>query len=177
MVEKTTHFGRAGEFFAMSELLLRGWNVAVPVVDLGDDVFVIDDNEKTAYRIQVKTARADPRDAGHQAQFRLSRRQLATALPVELFYALIARIDERWQYFVIPREDLFALRRRFEAAPRSGSGRPPVSDATAKTDDLTLAMFIGKAEASGWGNQLGQYMNRWPDELAAIPSGPGGRSA
>jgi hypothetical protein len=33
--EKRSHFGRAGEFFAMSELLLRGWNVAVPVVDVG----------------------------------------------------------------------------------------------------------------------------------------------
>lgn len=43
MAEEPTHFGRAGEFFAMSELLLRGWNVAVPVVDVGDDVFVIDD--------------------------------------------------------------------------------------------------------------------------------------
>jgi hypothetical protein len=47
MSDKNTHFGRAGEFFAMSEFLLRGWNVAVPVVDVGDDVFVIEDNEKT----------------------------------------------------------------------------------------------------------------------------------
>jgi hypothetical protein len=31
----------------MSELLLRGWNVAVPVVDVGDDVLVVDDNDKT----------------------------------------------------------------------------------------------------------------------------------
>ncbi len=59
MAEKPTHFGRAGEFFAMSELLLRGWNVAVPVVDVGDDVFVIDDNDKTTYRVQVKSATSD----------------------------------------------------------------------------------------------------------------------
>ena len=43
----------------MSELLLRGWNVAVPVVDVGDDVFVIDDNDKTTYRMQVKSAASD----------------------------------------------------------------------------------------------------------------------
>ena len=36
MAEKATHFGRAGEFFAMSELLLRGWNVAIPVVVLAN---------------------------------------------------------------------------------------------------------------------------------------------
>lgn len=52
--KKTTHFGRAGEYFAMSELLLRGWNVAVPVVD--DDVFVIDDRDKATRRLQVKTS-------------------------------------------------------------------------------------------------------------------------
>jgi hypothetical protein len=55
-VDKKTQFGRAGEYFAMSEVLLRGWNVAVPVVDVGDDVFVIDDNDKTTWRLQVKTA-------------------------------------------------------------------------------------------------------------------------
>lgn len=49
--EKKTHFGRAGEYYAMSELLLRGWNVAVPVVDVGDDAFVIDDRDKTTRRV------------------------------------------------------------------------------------------------------------------------------
>lgn len=44
--KKKTHFGRAGEYFAMSELLLRGWNVAIPVVDVGDDVLFIDDQDK-----------------------------------------------------------------------------------------------------------------------------------
>jgi hypothetical protein len=43
----------------MSEVLLRGWNVAVPVVDVGDDVFVIDDNDKTTYRLQIKSAGSD----------------------------------------------------------------------------------------------------------------------
>jgi hypothetical protein len=27
---------------------LRGWNVAVPVVDIGDDVLVIDDDDETS---------------------------------------------------------------------------------------------------------------------------------
>lgn len=55
---KGSHFGTAGEYFAMSELLLRGWNVAVPVVDVGDDVLIIDDNDKTTFRVQVKSAHA-----------------------------------------------------------------------------------------------------------------------
>jgi hypothetical protein len=73
MADKTTHFGRAGEFFAMSELLLLGWNVAVPVVDIGDDVFVIDDNDKTTYRLQVKSAQPSKKDRWN---FSISRAQL-----------------------------------------------------------------------------------------------------
>ncbi len=60
----------------MSELLLRGWNVAVPVVDVGDDVFVIDDNEKTTRRVQVKSSRIEAQDNAPMASFTLSRAQL-----------------------------------------------------------------------------------------------------
>ncbi len=76
MADKKTHFGRAGEYFAMSELLLRGWNVAVPVVDVGDDVFVIDDNDKTTWRLQVKTAEGEANGGSVKAKFTLSRAQL-----------------------------------------------------------------------------------------------------
>jgi hypothetical protein len=92
MTDKRTHFGRAGEYFAMSELLLRGWNVAVPVVDVGDDAFVIDDRDKTTRRVQVKTAMAEPMRAKGEgaervcASFKLSRTQLRTRQPIELFY-------------------------------------------------------------------------------------------
>lgn len=128
MSEKTTHFGRAGEFFAMSELLLRGWNVAVPVVDIGDDVFVIDDNDKTTYRIQIKSA--EPKELGnqrHSASFSLSRRQLKTPLEIELFYVLLIRMDSRWRFLVIPRAHLAGVREKFEVTPRSGRGRSPRS--------------------------------------------------
>jgi hypothetical protein len=79
--EKRTHFGRAGEFFAMSELLLRGWNVAVPVVDVGDDVFVIDDNGKTTWRVQAKSTLAKADASGvTQASFTVSRSRLRVSL-------------------------------------------------------------------------------------------------
>jgi hypothetical protein len=38
----------------MSEFLMRGWNVAVPEVDIGDDIFVVRDENGEFVRVQVK---------------------------------------------------------------------------------------------------------------------------
>ena len=35
----TSHIGKAGHLAAMAEFLLRGYNVAMPEVDVGDDIF------------------------------------------------------------------------------------------------------------------------------------------
>jgi len=32
------YLGKAGQLVVMSEFLVRGWNVAVPEVDIGDDI-------------------------------------------------------------------------------------------------------------------------------------------
>ncbi|HEY4596805.1 MAG TPA: hypothetical protein VIJ02_10420, partial [Thermoanaerobaculia bacterium] len=40
----------------MAEFLLRGWNVALPEVDVGEDIFVIRDADGDLSRIQVKGA-------------------------------------------------------------------------------------------------------------------------
>lgn len=119
MSDKTTHFGRAGEYFVMSELLLRGWNVAVPVVDVGDDVFIIDDRDKAIRRVQVKSSTTTrDEDGSHQAQFNLSRAQLRGVQPVEPYDVLLARLDERWRFLVIPR-----ARRHLDRPGRSGQRR------------------------------------------------------
>jgi hypothetical protein len=187
MMDKTTHFGRAGEFFAMSELLLRGWNVAVPVVDVGDDVFIIDDNDKNAYRLQVKTAQASRRDLVNgrwSASFSLSRRQLSTAQPTELFFMLVVRIDDGWRFLIIPRIDLFGIRDGFVTAsrgPQKGRGRPPKRDADAKSDDLTLTIQYdtksGAKSLIAWNAELSPYLERWPPEIHMIAGGPGARSS
>jgi hypothetical protein len=118
MADKTTQFGRAGEFFAMSELLLRGWNVAVPVVDVGDDVFVIDDKDKTSYRVQVKSAEPKLLDNGrYTACFALSRKQLNAPRRMELFYMFLVRISTRWRFLVVPREDLAQIIDAIAALP------------------------------------------------------------
>ena len=135
MAEKKTHFGRAGEYFAMSELLLRGWNVAVPVVDVGDDVFVIDDNDKTTWRLQVKAAEStdvpEKDGGGVTARFTLSRAQLRTAQPIELFYMLILRVGSAWRFLVLPRVDLLKIRDAYVEAGKTRGGPGAVSLASA----------------------------------------------
>jgi hypothetical protein len=111
----------------MSELLLRGWNVAVPVVDVGDDVFVIDDNDKTTWRLQVKSAEggsiADADGGGVTARLALSRVQLRTAQPIELFFMLIVRHQEAWRFLIVPRVELMKIRAAYVEAGRAREGR------------------------------------------------------
>ena len=180
MADKKTHFGRAGEFFAMSELLLRGWNVAVPVVDVGDDVFVIDDNDKTTWRLQVKSSTAEelPREGGApaalKAKFTLSRSQLRTAQPIELFYMLMVRATKSWRFLVVPRVVLLRIRDAFVEGGknREGPGRRPVGDEAAKTDGLALEVILEGDVATGWDVSLAAFCDAWPDELAPVVGGP-----
>ena len=41
------YLGEAGQDAASSYFLARGWNVATPRVDIGDDLLVIDDRKGT----------------------------------------------------------------------------------------------------------------------------------
>src|SRR5947209_219645 len=45
-------FGRSGQLAVMAEFLARGINVAIPEVDVGDDVFVVKGAEDLVTRVQ-----------------------------------------------------------------------------------------------------------------------------
>ena len=44
------YLGKAGHLTVMSEFLMLGWNVAIPEVDIGDDIFVVQDENGTLRR-------------------------------------------------------------------------------------------------------------------------------
>jgi hypothetical protein len=101
------YVGRAGQLVVMAEFLLRGWNVALPEVDLGDDVFVVKDEGGDLSRIQVKTANATPYGQGYSAQFTIGLSQLKTPRTPDLTYVFVVRHNSQWgPYLIVDRETL-----------------------------------------------------------------------
>ena len=70
------YLGKAGHLTVMSEFLTRGWNVAIPEVDVGDDIFVVQDDNGTLRRVQVKTSTSTQRQNGFSGQFNVPLKQL-----------------------------------------------------------------------------------------------------
>lgn len=99
------YLGKAGHLTVMSEFLTRGWNVAIPEVDIGDDIFVVQDDNGTLRRVQVKTSAPIHSKKGYKAQFNIPLRQLKNISNVPVHYVFIVRVDEGWSKPVIIRQD------------------------------------------------------------------------
>lgn len=56
MSKQNSYTGRGGQFAVMAEFVVRGYNVAIPEIDVGDDIFVVKDSNGDLSRVQVKTA-------------------------------------------------------------------------------------------------------------------------
>lgn len=162
---KTTrdlYTGMSGQFAAMSEFLWRGYNVAVPAVDTGEDIFVVEAASGVLRRVQVKTAGKGVREKDTKTvQFKLSRHQLDLALSgSELFFMLLARWDDvdarrPWRWILIPRDKLNDLRLN----PPPGR-RGPKPDQTA-SDVLQMSVQLSAADATAWGHSLFEYLDKW----------------
>jgi hypothetical protein len=99
------YLGKAGHLAVMSEFLILGWNVAIPEVDIGDDIFVVQDDNGTLRRVQVKTSAATKRQTGYSAQFSVSERNLRNVTNILVHYVFITRHDNLWTMPVIIRQD------------------------------------------------------------------------
>lgn len=94
--------GSAGQAAVMSEFLIRGYNVAVPEVDRGDDLFVVQDDGGEFWRAQIKTAIAKPKQsAGYSARFILPIKQLEAPNRPELHYFFMVRHQDRWSDIIV----------------------------------------------------------------------------
>jgi hypothetical protein len=99
--KQNLYVGRAGQMAVMAEFLWRGWNVALPEVDVGEDIFVVKDEGGELFRVQVKTATARLQWDGHSAQFSISLKQLKKPRIPDLVYVFVIRNDAAWEPFII----------------------------------------------------------------------------
>lgn len=99
------YLGKAGHLSVMSEFLILGWNVAIPEVDIGDDFFVVQDNNGTLRRDQVKTSKSTGRKLNFSAQFSISLKNLRNISNILLHYVFIARHNDNWSKPIIIRQD------------------------------------------------------------------------
>ncbi len=104
------YLGKAGQLHTMSEFLARGWNVATPEVDVGDDLFVVEDKKGLFLRVQVKTAHATERTDSYSVQFNVPMLQLEEPISPEIYYIFLVRKQSKWSdMLIIPRETLLAF--------------------------------------------------------------------
>ena len=144
------YLGRAGQLTAMSEFLVRGWNVAVPEVDVGDDIFVIRDRDGKLFRIQVKTAAAKPRKYGLSAVFAVPARQLFAPIFPELTYVFAIRHQERWASFlVVGRKQLYDEHRLFKVGSR------------ASDENVVFYIAISGEKVTCSDRDFSDYLNNW----------------
>jgi PD-(D/E)XK endonuclease len=104
------YLGKAGQLVVMAEFLARGWNVATPEVDVGDDLFVIEDQKGIFYRVQVKTGKATERLENYSTQFNVPVHQLEQAISPDIYYVFLVRKNQKWSdMLIIPRPSLLNL--------------------------------------------------------------------
>ena len=99
----TQYTGKAGHLAVMGEFCLRGYNAAMPEIDKGDDVFVVNDGTGAMWRLQVKTSLGRRQATSWAYQFRVRRTAIETAQTPELHFAFVMRKDRVWHFLLLDR--------------------------------------------------------------------------
>jgi hypothetical protein len=97
------HIGKSGHLAVMAELANRGYNVAMPEIDIGDDIFAVNDANGNMWRLQVKTSIATQRIKTTTGQFRVRHSAIVTAMVPELHFVFTLRLPDRFRFVVINR--------------------------------------------------------------------------
>ncbi|MBX3533328.1 MAG: hypothetical protein KF826_03175 [Xanthobacteraceae bacterium] len=103
---RTHNTGKAGQFAVMAELALRGYNVAIPEIDIGDDVFVLNDDTGRLSRIQVKTGtgkKLSSYDRAYRCQYSVRDSHVSGAASQGVHYVLAGRCGKSWRFLVLER--------------------------------------------------------------------------
>jgi hypothetical protein len=166
--KKNNHLGKAGHLASMGELLVLGYNTAIPEVDVGDDVFVVSDIDGTLWRMQVKTSEGRTDSNGRiLTQYKLNRNQVMTKKRVDLHYVFALRHEKKWDFVVMSRNDLEAQRLLFEStAPKHKKEKEFL---------LNLVFEKNRSDVRCWGVSFGAFLNQFEKYFPKIHHGPGAK--
>ena len=149
------YFGRAGQLFVMSEFLLRSWNVAIPEVDEGDDIFVVKHETGRLMRIQVKAAQSKTQKEGFYAQFNISVKQLSD-ITKGYHFVFVVRNQNHWEEILIIRQsNLFDM---FETQNLGSLHK----------DNITLRLTFKNGKVTNKTIDLTEYQNNFEDFIIEI---------
>jgi hypothetical protein len=149
------YFGKAGQLVVMSEFLLRGWNVAIPEVDEGDDIFVVRHETSKLMRIQVKASNLKVQRNSKVAQFNISLKQLFDT-PKNFHYIFVSRDENSWKSLLIINQlDLLDLYKN-------------QSLGSAHKDNLTLRLIFKNEKVTNKKIDLTEYQNNFEDFIIEI---------
>ncbi len=162
---QASYTGFSGQMAVMAELLARCCNTAVPVVDVGTDVFAFLDEQEAVTRIQVKTGRGQryKGEDGYRAPFDIPLKQLTQPDTPRLFYALAVRLGDVWgDFLIIPRRQL---------ARYWNSGRKFGTENKASGNLVLTVQFRPLAVSCGEVN-LTEFRNAWGSlpPIQALPA-------
>ncbi|KAA0992444.1 PDDEXK-like family protein [Dyadobacter aurulentus] len=145
------YLGKAGHLAIMSEFLMLGWNVAIPEVDIGDDIFVVQDDNGTLRRVQVKTSTSTSRKDSFSGQFNVSLKNLQNVSNIPVHYVFIVRHNDEWSKPVIIRQDY--LLNHFENDKVGSEAKGNIT--------FYFSFTKGKAECSG--HDFSKYIKDYTD--------------
>jgi hypothetical protein len=134
----------------MAEFLVRGYNVAIPEVDIGDDIFVVRDDDGDYSRIQVKTALAAPSAIGYRARYAFKFSQLENPTRPGTWYVFVNRWQEQWHSSIVSaRRELYGIFTRHHIGSLNEQGI------------LSLSLSYTTTTATCSGQDFSDYLNNW----------------
>lgn len=161
----SSHYvGKAGQLAVMAQLAWRGYNVSIPEIDVGDDIFALNDSNGKLFRIQVKTATGKKLkrfDRAYWCQFSLRRSHVKSAKS-GTHYVLAGRCGGNWRFLVFKRYVLWRLIKKGLGTKIQGGGH------------MIRCVFFTRTNASvstrSGAQNLSTHAGRW----SLWPSLPGG---
>ena len=152
--------GASAEYYVASMLLKRGYNVALPALDWGTDIFVVVEPSGKATRVQVKSTFLPPDST---RTVKLSRYYLQQPDDMDFLFAFAigSPEDNNWLIYFLPKADLYdSLQQRLSTESKSDDlALTLYRSASPTTDTGFVADNLQRTSFASW---AGVFRSRFP---------------